>query len=571
MKFKEFCEYLNKIEKISSKIDQTIILAEVFKKLEPEELKKAIYLLTCKVKPNYEQNELGLGEKHIIKSLSKITGYDSSYIEKEYKKLGDLGLVAEKLIKNRKQKNLFSKELKISDVYDNLLKISEISGEKSIDLKIKYFSELLNSCSPVEAKYLVRIPLENLRLGIGEPTIMDALSYMLVGSKNLREKIEEKYNIYPNLAEIGEILKKHGIEGLNKIKISYFVPLRPALAERLKTSKEIYEKLGKCACEGKYDGMRIQIHKKGNDVKIYSRKLENVTYMFPDIVEETKSLEFDAIFEGEAISYDPKTKKFLPFQVTMHRKRKYDIDKLKEEIPLKVYVFDIMLYNDKEILNEKYINRRKLVEKLFKNRNKFEPTEMKMCSSPEEIQEFFDHCVSENLEGIIAKDLNAKYIAGKRKFAWIKLKKSYSSMVDTVDAVILGYFKGKGQRAQFDFGGFLAGVYDNENDVFKTIAKVGSGFTEEDMVKLKEMLDKIKVDKKPANVISNIDVDVWVEPKYVVTLSADEITVSNVHTCGKTKKFALRFPRMVKIREDKNPYDATTEEEIEEMYELQFS
>ncbi len=570
MKFKEFCKYLDKIEKISSKIDQTIILAELFKKLESEELKNAIYLLICKVKPNYEQNELGIGEKHIITCISKVTGYDPNYIEKEYKKLGDLGLVAEKLIKKRKQKSLFSKDLEISDVYKNLLRISEISGEKSMDLKIKYLSELLNSCSPIEARYLVRIPLENLRLGIGEPTIMDALSYMLVGSKNLREKIEEKFNIYPNLAEIGKILKKYGVDGLNKIKISYFVPLRPALAERLKTSREIYEKLGKCACEGKYDGMRIQIHKKGDDVKIYSRKLEEITYMFPDIVNETKSLEFDAIFEGEAISYDPKTKKFLPFQITMHRKRKYDIDKLKKEIPLKVYVFDIMLYNDKEMVNEKYLERRKLVERLFKNRDKFEPTEMKICSTTEEIQSFFNNCISKNLEGIIAKDLNAKYIAGKRKFAWIKLKKSYSSIVDTVDAVILGYFKGKGHRAQFDFGGFLAGVYDDENDVFKTIAKVGSGFTEEDMIKLKEMLDKIKVNKKPSNIISNIDVDVWVEPKYVVTLSSDEITVSNIHTCGKTKKFALRFPRMIKIRYDKSPYDATTEKEIEEMYKLQF-
>jgi len=212
MKFKEFCKYLDKIEKISSKIDQTIILSELFK--NSEELKKTIYLLICKVKPNYEQNELGLGEKHIINAISKVTGYDPSYVGKEYKKIGDLGLIAEKLIKERKQKNLFSKDLETSNVYDNLLKISGISGERSTDLKIKYFSELLNSCSPIEARYLVRIPLENLRLGIGEPTIMDALSYMLSGSKSLREKIEDKFNISPISARFGYILNLSSIFSL---------------------------------------------------------------------------------------------------------------------------------------------------------------------------------------------------------------------------------------------------------------------------------------------------------------------------------------------------------------------
>ena len=578
MLFLEVAKHFEKIENTPSRLEMADILKNLFLKANATEIKKIIYLCQSSIAPNFLGIEIGLGEKFVITAIAKISGFEKEAVEKLYKEKGDLGLVAEEVLKRRKQKSLFAESLTLDSVYQNLYKCALISGEKSQDLKIKYLIKLLNCAKPIEAKYICRIVLGNLRLGIGDPTIMDSLA--LIFSKEekekykLREKIENAYNIYSDLGSIAELLFKNGIDALNKLKIKIGVPIRPTLAERLSSAEEIIKKIGNCIVEAKYDGFRLQIHKDKNRIIIFSRQSENVTFMFPEIVEAAKKeiKAGEAIIEGEAIAYNEETQQFYPFQITITRKRKYGIKNLSKEIPLKLFVFDIMYKDGENLMNLSFKERRKILEEVIEG-NTIRPTEYIFAKNANEIENYFNKCIELGLEGIIAKDINARYIAGARKFAWIKLKRSYKyELEDTIDGVIIGYYKGKGKRTQFGIGALLIGCYSKEDDKFKSIAKLGSGITEEELKKLEEMLEKIKLEKKHPRVESKIEPDVWVLPKYVMEIAADEITKSPLHTCGIKKLgfgLALRFPRMVKFRE-KNAEESTSEEEIIKMYLNQF-
>jgi len=349
--------------------------------------------------------------------------------------------------------------------------------------------------------------------------------------------------------------------------------LMPALAERLSTPKEILDKIGKCGVEMKYDGFRLQCHKKEKKVEIYSRKLEKMTHMFPDVVEAVGKLKAkEIIFEGEALAYNEKKKHYYSFQETMHRRRKHGIKEASEEFPLNVFVFDVLYVNGKDLTNKPYKERVKYIKKMFKDKI-LKPSKSSVVSTPEKLESIFKKSLSEGLEGIMAKDLSAPYAAGKRKFAWIKLKKSYGKAVDTVDGVVIGYYLGRGARAEFEFGGLLIAVYNSDHGRLETVAKIGSGFTEEEMMELRKMLEKIKTEKPPLNLDYRLEPDFWVELRYVVEVAFDEITVSSIHTCGKKdgKGYALRFPRMVRLREEKSTKEITTSEEVEGMFNLQRS
>ncbi len=313
----------------------------------------------------------------------------------------------------------------------------------------------------------------------------------------------------------------------------------------------------------------MQIHKKEDEVKIFSRRLEPMEEMFPDIVESVKALPVkEVIFEGEALAYNEKEDRFYSFQETMHRRRKYGIDKAQEKWPLHVHVFDIMYLDGKDLTVKPLKTRRKTLEKLFPFGNNLKKSHYIVAKNAEEIQKQFDEAMAKKLEGIMAKDLSSPYTAGKRGFQWIKLKKSYGKAVDTIDGVVFGYYHGTGQRAKFGFGGMLIAIYNDEEDIFETIAKVGSGFSEEEMANLEEMLSAIKIDKPDKRLRYKMEADVWVEPKYVVEVMFDNITRSKQHTAGEVngRGFALRFPRFLRLRSDKDIYEATTVKEIEEMF-----
>ncbi len=589
MLFKTIAEYFDKIENVSSRLEMTDYLAELFEQITREDIKKIVYLLQGQVAPTFEGKEIGFGEKLIAEGISKATGFTRKEVDKLFSKKGDLGEVTEEMITKKSQESLFTKELTLKKVFENFEKMSLKEGTGSQEVKIKLLAELFNSSTPKEAKYIARIPLGNIRLGIGDPTIMDAIAIMIAKQNKdwinlkeeeqkkvkqvLREKIERAYNVYSDLGEITEIIKKEGISGIEKIEIKPGTPIRPTAAERLPNAKEIIEKLGKCAVEAKYDGFRVLISKDNEKVKIFSRQSEEITNMFPEIIEAIKEIKQEKFFvEGEALAFNDETNEYYPFQITIQRKRKYDVEKKSKEYPLRLFLFDIVYLNGKNLMQKPFFERRRILEKIVPKKGIINLSEMKIIDDSKELEIFFEEKISQGLEGIIAKDLNAPYIAGARKFSWIKLKRSYrGSLEDTLDLVIIGYYAGKGKRTQFGLGALLVGAYDNEKDVFESIAKIGTGMSEEVLKELEERLSKIKTQQQNPRIISELKPDYWVEPKIVLEIRADEITKSPLHSCAKENEtgLALRFPRMIKFRNDKKPEQATTTSEVKKMYLIQ--
>lgn len=579
MEFKFLAEKFQELEDTTSRLDMTDILAEIFKEAESSEVDKIVYLIQGQVAPPFKGLDIGLGEKFVQKAISTATGYSKREVRDSFREKGDLGDVASDMISEKMQTTLTKKKMDVEKVHDRFTKIAKESGEGSETRKIRILAEMLNNASPLEAKYIVRIPLDKLRLGIGDPTIMDSLSMAEKGDKSLRPELERGYNLCSDLGKIAKKFMEEGIDAVKDVKIEVFNPIRPALAERLKSAKEIIEKQGKTAVEAKYDGFRLECHKKENEVKLFSRRLDDMTQMFPEVVDAFKDLDVEElIVDAEALSYNEEVGEFRPFQETMRRRRKYDVEKMAEKYPLNLFIFDVMYADGEDYTKKPYEERRSKLEELFNDKGVLRKSEMKVTDNEEEVKELFNDYVSRGLEGIIAKDLKAPYEAGSRGFQWIKLKRSYSGeLTDTLDLVIIGYYRGRGSRTQFGFGGLLGAVYDKEQDKFKSVTRIGTGFSEDQMKKMSEVLEKIKVEKKNARVDSEMEPDYWVEPKHVVTINADEITRSPKHTCGKNRGedkddegYALRFPRLEGwIREDRKPEDATTVEEVIKMYRMQ--
>ncbi len=600
MEFLEIARAFEEIEKTSSRIAMSEKLAVLFAKAKPAELEKIVYLCQGQLGPPFKTRELGLGENFVIDAIAKTTGHSEQGIKELYREKGDLGLVAMQLVQSKKQRSLFSQALSLEKVFSNFEKISRAEGTGSQEVKKRLLAELLNSSKPLEAKFVARIALDSLRLGAGDPTIMDALAENLMGEfrasqkklekelsekysgqelhrqlrARLREEIEAKYNIHSDLGRIAGLLAREGIKGLDGITIEVGIPIRPTLAERLPSAEEIIKKLGKCAVESKLDGFRLQIHKDSLKVKIFSRSQEDMTKMFPEIVKAVREQikPEKAIFEGEAIAYSEESEEFFPFQITIQRKRKYGVGEYSKKFPLKLFVFDVMFVDGKNLMDEPFRERRKELSRIVGKGEVIRLTDMIITDKSEELEKYFELNVQKGLEGIIAKDLNEKYIAGARKFAWIKLKRSYKGeLSDTIDTVIIGYYKGKGHRVKFGLGALLVAVYNEEEDRFESIAKIGTGMSEKQLAELEAMLKKEAVKKKPARVASGLEADVWVEPEYVIEVRADEITRSPVHSAADRGKggLALRFPRMVRLRVDRKPEEATTVKEIEKMFKQQ--
>jgi DNA ligase-1 len=576
MKFTIVAEHFEKLEATTKRLEMFEILSELFKKTPAEDVDKLIYICQERIRPAFEGVEIGMAEKMLEKAIERATGTDLKKVKELYKKKGDLGLVAEELTGKHSSKLVKPKELTLAEVYEGFLRTAQISGSGAVEQKIAIISGLLSRAGPKEAKYISRFVIGRLRLGIGDPTIMDSLSKAKTGERKSRVKIERAYNLCSDLGFVAKTFFEKGEKALEKFKVTPGKPIRMALAERLPSPKEIVEKIGKASIEAKYDGFRLQCHKIGEKVFLFSRNLENMSHMFPDVVSSIKKYvkAKDVIIEGEALVYNEDTGELMPFQVTITRKRKYEIEEKKKELPLKLFVFDLLYADGKDYTPEPYSERIKAIEKYVKTGEALEYANRIVTDNPEKIQKFFEESVSAGLEGVMAKRLDAPYSAGARNFNWIKLKRSYKGELgDTIDVVIVGYLKGRGMRAKFGIGAVLAAVYDEKADVFKTIAKIGSGFSEENWVKLRKELDKISVKHKPARVDSLITPDVWVEPKYVITVNADEITRSPMHTAGRTEKesgYALRFPRAQGfIRTDKKAEDANTVKEIAEMFGMQ--
>jgi DNA ligase 1 len=575
MTFFALVRKLDMLESITSRNEMIVQLADLFKELTGKEARIVSYFLLGELHPPYIGTQFGVAEKMMFSALVRLLAISNeSELKEKMQERGDWGTV----IASQTWKEPDS-TLSIEAIYASLETIEELSGTGSQSEKIGALVKLFSEMTPNEAKYIVRIILGKLRLGFSDMTILDALSWYLVGSKKLKNTLEDSYNKCTDIGRIAEIVLSEGIEGIKNIQIEVGIPIRPAAAERLNTTEEIIEKLGPCVAQPKLDGFRVQIHidNKAEKITFFSRHLTNISDMFPDLIDSLHAVNAKTlIVEGEAIGYDPETGEFLPFQETVKRRRKHDIEVAKSEYPLKLFLFDVLYYNDTSYLDIPHQKRRSLLESLFPDSSSDQNVlciAEKKIHNAEELEEYFLHALAQGLEGLVAKRPDAVYQAGKRNFNWIKFKRSHkgSTLSDTIDVVIIGYYYGRGKRAKFGLGALLVAVYNHNNDTYETIAKLGTGFSDEQFIAVKKKLDAMKVDKKPTSVVcaKELTPDVWINPGIVCEVYADEITRSPIHAAGKTEKesgLALRFPRFINYREDKGATEATTSEEVKHMF-----
>ncbi|HEY3228669.1 MAG TPA: ATP-dependent DNA ligase, partial [Roseiflexaceae bacterium] len=572
MQFTDLARAFDAIESTSARRELVALLAELFGSAQDHELQPLIYLCQGRLAPAFVPLEFGMAEKTVADAIARAYGIDRAAVLTRYNTLGDLGRVAAELrqawhaSEPPESPGAPDIALDVMAIYTRLREIAEASGAGSLARKTELLAALLRQVDQIGAKHLVRIPLGQLRLGIGDPTILDALSVAQQGDRSLRPTLEAAYNRISDLGLLAQLLRTQGTVAVAAITIRPGNPVRPALAERLPDAMAILARLGPCLVEPKFDGFRLQVHRAGDEVRIFSRNLEEMSAMFPEVTEATRRLGAgDAIFEGEVLAYNPATEEFLPFQQTTRRRRKHGVGELAAELPLRLFVFDLLYVSGTDLTPLPYTERRKQLRNLLgetEERGVLAAAPAELVSEPEALERFFEQSISQGLEGIVAKKPDAPYQAGARNFNWVKLKRvSAGHIQDTVDCVILAYLYGRGKRAAFGVGALLVGVYDPERDEFATVTKIGTGLSDAEWRDVRERCDRITVEQRPARVTALITPSAWVEPQVVIEVLADEITRSPMHTCGMREGesgYALRFPRLVSFRDaDKRPEDAT--------------
>jgi DNA ligase-1 len=577
MLFREVVDYYEQLEATTKRLEMTDILAALLSKTPPAVIDKVVYMTLGELYPAYVGLELGVAEKLAARAIRQVSGAGEKELNELFSRHGDLGTVAELLLRTKEQTTLFVQELTVEEVYGSLEKIAKASGPGAVDVKTAVLSKLLAMATPVEAKHIVRIVTGKMRLGVADMTVLDALAKAFGGD---REVYERAYNLSSDIGLVAKTAAVEGVEGVSKFRVRVGIPVRCMLAERLSSAVEILEKMdGVGFTEYKYDGERMQIHKAGEKVWIFSRRQENITQQYPDVVEAVEKYvkAAEAILECEAVPLDPDTGETLPFQELMHRKRKKEIERAAEEYPVALYFFDILYVDGEDMTTKPFLERRKMLEKVIVEDERVKLSTGLLTHSPEEVEKIFAEAVEAGCEGVIVKSVgeDSVYRAGARGWQWIKFKRDYrSEMIDTVDLVVVGAFHGRGRR-RGKFGALLTAVYNEERDVFQTVCKVGSGFKDEDLERFTEMLNQLKIPHKHARVESLMTPDVWVEPRIVLEIIGAEVTLSPVHTCawGVLKEgygLGIRFPRYTgRLRTDKKPEDATTDREIVEMYRRQ--
>ncbi len=581
MDFALAAEHYEKVESTTKRLEMTDILVNLFKLTPKEIMDKIVYLTQGRLYPNFVNIEIGIAEKLAIQAVARATGRGEKEIMGDVAKTGDVGETAGALLAKKTQATLFKSEpLTVEVVYGDLERIARASGTGSMDKKLNLLAGLLTRATPREAKYIVRISTGSLRLGIADMTVLDALAVAYGGGKESREVLERAYNISSDLGKVARTVAEKGIEGIEKFYVTVGNPIRPMLAERLGSPEEILEKLGgSCIAEFKYDGERIQVHKDDDLVTLFSRRLESITDQYPDAVGLIKKnvKVKDAILEAECVAVDVDTGELKPFQELMHRRRKYGVREAMEEYPISLYIFDMLYADGKDYTLESYPTRREKLKEIIVKGDQVKIVESLVADNIEELEKFFERSVENGCEGLICKSMadDSVYQAGARGWMWIKYKRDYKSeMTDTVDLVVVGAYHGRGKRAGA-YGALLLATYNPEEGTFETVTKCGTGFTDEDLKKLPELLNKHKTLSKHNRIKSTLEADVWFEPVVVLEVLGAEITLSPVHTSAldsirKGSGLAVRFPRFTgNYRLDKSSIDATTRNEMLEMYQRQ--
>ena len=578
MEFSIIAKTLENMEGTTKRLELTDFLVGLFKETPQDLLPKIVYLIQSKIRPDFEGIELGMAEKLAIRSLSKSSGTPVKKIQEIYQDDGDLGHSAEKILQLKKQTTFVNEPITLERVYDTLFKIAKTEGKGSQDMKIKYISSLLNDAMPIDGKFILKILLGTLRLGVADNTIIDALTIAFTGSKEKRHQVEDAYNVSSDLGKVAQVISEEGINGVEKFQISIFNPVRPMLADRVKSESEALEKMGeKFAAEYKLDGERVQVHLKNKQVILFSRRLENITKFYPDIVENiSKSLKTrEAILEAEAVAVNENTGEFLPFQELMHRRRKYNLERAVSEIPITLNFFDVLYFDGKNCLDLSYEERRKNLEEIVIEDKFAKLVPMVTVTADSEIEDFLENSINSGCEGLMLKSLEGQYRAGMRGSNWLKLKREYrNELGDSLDLVVIGAFFGRGRRTG-RYGTLLVATYNDENDTFSSICKVGTGFTDENLDQLYQILSNKVTLKKNQKINSEMESDVWFDPELVIEVVASEITLSPIHKTAtniirKGSGLALRFPKFTgKIRLEKSAEDASTDREIVALYQGQ--
>lgn len=601
MKINNFTKYLQRLDETTKRLEITAILAELLSELEGSELRRACYIALGELQPRYNTLNFNIAEKMMIRAIKQaLPQITLEKIEKVYSETGDLGTTYEQLVTT----NESDLNPELNQIHEMLVQIAEYEGTGSQDKKISKTSILLSELSPTTAKYIIRIILNTMRLGFTETTIIDAVVKIITDKendfskqdkKNIKKELEYRYNVHPDIGLLTEIVLSKGLEAAKEINMETGIPILPQLAQRLKDIDDIFEKTPLVWAEFKFDGTRSQLHldrskenapteleqkslfeeaeeKEQNFlVKTFTRGLENSSHQFPDLLEVAKKevVAESVILDGEIMGYNPETNEFLPFQETIQRKRKHNVAETVENIPIKYFVFDI-LYKDGQDISKLNLKERKqlLRNSISKDAEMIVIDDSLETNELAELKNYFETAKSKGLEGLIVKDPEATYQANARNYTWVKFKIADTTLLeDSIDCVVLGYYYGKGARSEFGIGGFLAGIYDPEDNMYKTITKVGTGLTDEDWVYLKNLCDQVQTNEMPKNYLvgKKFTPNVWTKPSIVIELGADEISISKEHSL----EFAMRFPRLIKFRDDKQPTQSTTPKEVVDLHDMQ--
>ena len=565
MKYKELAEFYEEASATTKRLEKIAILEKFLRRLGERD-RDVLYLLLGDIYPEYDERRIGISTQLAIKAIAKATGSEEKHVIHEWKTIGDLGKVAEKLVSHKRQSTLHSHVLTTEKVLENLRKLPALEGKGTVNKKIALITELLSSASPVEAKYLIRTLLADLRIGIKESTVRDAMaSAFFESKKDAAKQVQDAIDKANDLAEVFDMVRKGKMHELGKIHLEVGKPIKVMLAQKVKTIAEAMKAVGKpCAVEYKYDGFRMLIHKKGSNIVLFTRRLENVTKQFPEVVDYIKKhVRGDSfILDSEAVGFDRKTKEYKPFQEISQRiRRKYDIEKLQEELPVEVNVFDVLYYNGKSLLDEPFEKRTALIKKIIRNQPyKIIHAKQILTSSEAEAERFYKQALKDHQEGAMFKNLKAIYQPGKRVGHMLKIKPETRDL----DLVITGAEYGTGKR-----GGWLSSFIlscRGKDGKFYEIGKVGTGIkekaTEEGTpeISFHELTEKLR-----PYFIEEKGKSVKIKPKIVVAVSYQEIQHSPNYNSG----FALRFPRFTALRPDKSPSDASTLEEVKRDFESQ--
>ena len=578
MEYATLVSFYERLDATTKRLEMTAILVELFRQT-PAEMKEVVYLTEGRIAPDYAGIELGLADKLAIRVLAQVTGLGDPAVTALAKEKGDLGLVAEAAITEKRQAAITGEEpLTVRKVFDNLAAIAEAAGGGSQQAKIDRLAELLRDATPIEAKYIVRTVVGKMRLGVADMTIVDALAGAFA-TKEQKPAVERAYNVSSDLGEVAAVLAAEGIDGLADIHLQVGRPILSMLCERIPTLKEVFERMGgPCAFEYKYDGLRMQVHVTPGSVQIFSRRLENITAQFPEIVAAIRGAftAKEGIVEGEGVPVDANTGDFLPFQeVSRRRGRKFEVDRMAADFPVTVFLFDCLLKDGEDLTMRSYVERREILAASVRTSDRVKLGHQIVTDDEATAERFFEEAIQRGCEGLVAKALDSVYEAGARGYKWVKLKRDYQAeMTDTVDLVAIGGLAGRGKRAG-TWGALLMAAYDKPSDMFKTVCKLGTGFTDEMLASFPEKFGPNRLEHRHARVDSTMEADAWFEPAIVMEVLGSEITLSPIHTAAKGairegSGLAIRFPRFTgKWRDDKKPEDATTVQEVLDMYRRQ--